>query len=332
MEKMRTSVAMATFNGEEYIEKQLISILEQTLQVDEVIICDDFSTDATVEIVRNFIESRQLQSWHLFTNQRNEGYKKNFYKAISKASGDVIFLADQDDEWCGNKIECMMEVIDENKQIFSLNCAVRLINTDSEEIPYGCEKNYYNCDFTYMEHIPEKVEFLSPAYIAKHNVSPGCTMAITRPLAQMFLNLYNFELPHDWFLNLLAAAKGGCAFLNEPLIRYRRHNNNVIGANNGVVAGIKKKTRSVRMEDYRFRIRAINVLLNDTDMESGAEEVNRVLDLYNKMVQFYKNPSLTKLFKIRRIPDYYELSKKKVRIWEFVVAMRVDTVIRKMIR
>ena len=86
------------------------------------------------------------------------------------------------------------------------------------------------------------------------------------------------------------------------------------------------------MEDYRFRIRAINVLLNDTDMESGAEEVNRVLDLYNKMVQFYKNPSLTKLFKIRRIPDYYELSKKKVRIWEFVVAMRVDTVIRKMIR
>lgn len=332
MEKIRISIVMATFNGEKYIKKQLISILEQTFPVDEVIICDDFSTDATAEIVRNFIDSHHMESWHLFSNQRNEGYKKNFYQAISKASGDVIFLSDQDDEWCRDKIERMVDVITGNKKISSLNCAIKLINGDSEEIPYSCEKNYYNCDFTYMDHTPEAMEFLDLTYIAKHNVSPGCTMAITRPLALKFLSLYNFELPHDWFINLLAADENGCAFLNEPLIRYRRHNNNVIGANNGAAEGIKKKTRSVRIEDYSFRIRAINVILNGMISESRAERVREVLDLYNKMVQFYKNPSPIKLIKIRRIPDYYELSKKKVRIWEFFVSLRLDTVIRKIMR
>lgn len=102
---MTVSVCMGIYNGEKYIEEQLDSILRQTRRAEEVILCDDCSTDRTVEIVRLFIEKHGLgESWRLCCNKENRGYPGNFYYAMSLCAGDVVFLADQDDIWAETKL------------------------------------------------------------------------------------------------------------------------------------------------------------------------------------------------------------------------------------
>lgn len=109
---MNCSVAMATYNGALYIEKQLMSIFEQSTPVDEVIISDDGSSDGTLEIVEDFISNHNLgERWRLIHNEKH-GVRGNFYNAIRNCTGDVVFLCDQDDVWKGQKVEEICQFFD----------------------------------------------------------------------------------------------------------------------------------------------------------------------------------------------------------------------------
>ena len=262
MESAQTvTVVIATYNGEKYIFKQLESIRKQTRKPDEVIIVDDRSTDETYKIITDYINRYALQNWKVFLNDKNLGYKKNFQKGIEKASGEYIFLCDQDDEWENNKIAVMLGVMVDNPQIQALNCGVRLIDGASEELEYRPKKKTYNCGFLYSDQPIGKITYFTYPYLLKHNISPGCTMVITRQLRLEFLNTYKCELPHDWHLNLLAGVDFGCAFYNEPLVKYRRHSNNAIGANTGFVKGITSRTRTNRIQGCEERLRTSNDIL-----------------------------------------------------------------------
>ena len=114
---MKISLLMATYNGEKYIVEQLKSIYNQTVNPDEVLIADDVSNDRTVELIERFIEQHDLKNWKLMINSSNKGYKKNFYDLIQQATGDVIFLSDQDDVWEKNKIELMTKELEKNTKI-----------------------------------------------------------------------------------------------------------------------------------------------------------------------------------------------------------------------
>ena len=96
---MKNSVIMATYNGEKYITEQLDSIRNQTLPPDEVIICDDCSSDNTRTIINEYISKYKLTGWQLYSNEKNIGFFDNFFKALRLSTGDVIYLSDQDDVW-----------------------------------------------------------------------------------------------------------------------------------------------------------------------------------------------------------------------------------------
>ena len=96
MEKCRISVALASYNGGNYLKEQLESIYAQSLLPNEVIVCDDCSTDNSIEILNAYKEKHCLR---YFINEKNLGFVKNFDKAISLCSGDYIALSDQDDVW-----------------------------------------------------------------------------------------------------------------------------------------------------------------------------------------------------------------------------------------
>ena len=86
---VKTAVVIALYNGERFIEKQLDSLRTQTKAPDQVIMCDDGSTDRTIEIVKNYIEQHGLEkTWILSKNEKNLGYIKNFYHAISMSDAD----------------------------------------------------------------------------------------------------------------------------------------------------------------------------------------------------------------------------------------------------
>lgn len=102
---MKTSVVLSAYNGEKFILEQLESIRIQTVPVDEVIILDDCSTDNTAKICQDFITQHNLSHWHFEVNTQNKGFVQNFYAGFQKATGEIIFICDQDDIWRPNKVE-----------------------------------------------------------------------------------------------------------------------------------------------------------------------------------------------------------------------------------
>lgn len=105
---MTVSVAMCTYNGAQYIEEQLLSILHQSVPVDEIVICDDGSTDETIEIIKRIKRDAAIPiSIHI--NEPHLGVNLNFEKAIKLCHGDIIFLSDQDDIWEENKVDTIID-------------------------------------------------------------------------------------------------------------------------------------------------------------------------------------------------------------------------------
>ena len=102
----RISVAMCTYNGERFLPQQLASIAAQTRLPDELVVCDDRSTDRTVAIVREFAASVPFPV-KVFENERNLGYSANFEAAIRRCEGDLIALSDQDDIWYPQHLETL---------------------------------------------------------------------------------------------------------------------------------------------------------------------------------------------------------------------------------
>lgn len=115
--KLTTSVCMCTYNEEAFIREQLDSILGQTQLPSEIIICDDRSTDRTLSILREYECQNQQISWKIHENAQNLGWRRNFRECICMASGDVVFLCDQDDIWDPHKIEVFVKAFAENDHI-----------------------------------------------------------------------------------------------------------------------------------------------------------------------------------------------------------------------
>ena len=110
---MKISVAFIVYNGARYMRKQLDSILAQTHGVDEIIVCDDASSDTTKEILEEY-KNKYLNLFLLHYNNKNLGPTKNIEKAIQACTGDIILLADQDDYWEPNKVETIIKWFEAN--------------------------------------------------------------------------------------------------------------------------------------------------------------------------------------------------------------------------
>ena len=113
---MTLSVAMCTYNGSKFIQDQLNSIINQSRLIDEIIIYDDCSTDATVAIINEYIE-KHPGLIQLFQNKKNLKSTKNFENAISQCTGEYIFLADQDDVWDYYKVEKIIAKFEGNETL-----------------------------------------------------------------------------------------------------------------------------------------------------------------------------------------------------------------------
>ena len=220
------SIAMATYNGQEYLEQQLLSILNQSCQPDEVIICDDCSTDNTCEIIGSFISKHQLTTWRLIQNKKNLGFVSNFMQAVFQTHYEIILLCDQDDIWLPNKIERMSQVMSENNDILTLSSQYSCIDAEGKPILRPKQKSKKSGAL-------QKIKFASFVHMRTY---PGMSMAIRRDFALKCCALASQTelLAHDWFFNLVAAQQNKMYYMYEVLALYRLHGSNTIGlgANN----------------------------------------------------------------------------------------------------
>ena len=239
---MKTSLVMAIYNGEKYIIEQLESIRSQTVKIDEAILIDDCSTDNSYEIVQKFITDHHLNNWKLMKNDNNLGYRNNFKKGLEMSTGDIIFLSDQDDHWHANKVETMLNYMDEN--VFTLASSFQFMNQQGEPFEVKKIKGRSNNNLLFQE-VDQELTEIKLDSLLEMNFSQGCTMAIRQSIIQEFLNVTTGMLPHDWELNIISSTHHGCYYLDIPLIDYRIHNNNTIGMDNIVEGNIieEKKMR-----------------------------------------------------------------------------------------
>jgi len=214
MKKLKlVSIAMATYNGSEYLKEQLDSILNQTYANIEVIICDDCSTDNTFQILQDY--AKKDSRIKLFKNDKNLGYVKNFEKAISLSKGDYIALSDQDDVWMKDKIEILLKEIKKYDLIHSDAC---LIN----------EKNAIISE-SFSKFSNKMIKPLSIIDITLNGCVTGCTCMFTKKLKQYVLPFPDRLYMHDKWLGINAYYLGSIKYLDLPLIKYRQHSNNQIG-------------------------------------------------------------------------------------------------------
>ncbi len=225
------SIAFATYNGEKFIIKQLRSLLCQTLKPDEVIIHDDCSTDRTQDLIQEFITENNLTNWRFSVNEKNLGYKLNFYNTIKETSGDIIFLCDQDDIWIPNKLELMCTYFKKNKKIKVLNSAINYIDQNDALLHFDFSENVSNGGLIFEKLKEGKLYNYGYEYFLLRNISPGCTMAFTEEIKNAYLETPFFEYSHDWAINLLGSFTGNTFFIYIPTVYYRLHAKNTIGVN-----------------------------------------------------------------------------------------------------
>lgn len=201
----KISVCIPTYNGEKYIQQQLESILKQLNDNDEVIISDDSSTDNTVALIKSLNDKRI----NIFPNNTFRSPIYNLENALKKATGDYIFLSDQDDIWHKDKVETMLRYLQDYNTVVS-DC--NLIDEQNNEI----EPSFFQLNKSEPGLINN---FIKNSYL-------GCCMAFDKKILNASLPFPKNIAMHDIWIGLISELLGKPIFIQEKLISYRRHTEN----------------------------------------------------------------------------------------------------------
>ncbi len=221
-DEIKISVALCTFNGATYLPEQINSILSQTVLPDEVVICDDASSDDTLAIVAESTLGRHTD-FRVYKNPSRLGFIKNFERCIQLCKGKIIFLCDQDDIWMPEKIEKLTAVLDRNPKVMGVTHEGRLVNSEGQW--YGTYKNSQ----------------IISGYGKTH-------LAITGALSCLRASSLDLVLPippkfggHDvWITYINKYLPGHWMFIDDVLADIRRHDRNT---SQWVANGFHKITR-----------------------------------------------------------------------------------------
>jgi glycosyltransferase involved in cell wall biosynthesis len=223
---MSVDIVLATYNGDHFLDAQIQSILTQDYPNWHLLIRDDGSCDRTHEIIQAYLhrEPHRLQ-WINPGESENVGVTLNFNHLLEQSSGDYTFLCDQDDSWLPQKITD------------SLQTMKRLESQWGAETPI-----LFHSDLSVAS---EQLEVLHPSFWQSRNLDPacnslrqllirnhitGCTAVINKALRELALPIPQSAFMHDWWLGLVAAAFGKIAYLKQPTVLYRQHQQNQVGA------------------------------------------------------------------------------------------------------
>ena len=217
-------VVLASYNGVSYLSKQVESIFNQTLFPRSLIIRDDGSTDGTVELIGTLLH--QYGDWlRVIPSDKCLGCNKNFEALLRYTNADYIALSDQDDVWIPDKLMISMMRIRDLEAIYGSDRPLAmfsdlvLVNQDGRLISPSFLS--YQCLNPFKTSIDD---------LSLQNVATGCTMLFNRALIKTALPFPDEIIQHDWWLALVASRLGAITFEPQPLVMYRQHSNNIIGA------------------------------------------------------------------------------------------------------
>lgn len=221
---MKCSIVLLTYNGEKYLMQQLKSIKNQTYRPIKLIVSDDASTDKTVEIAKQFADLNQEDEFEVevVANLQNKGRAGNRNSIIDRIEGDFVFLADQDDIWDKHKIKKQIDFLMKNPECFAVTCDRRLINQSGKEL-IKSEDRYIPIENRHKRQIgfKENLKF-------RAGYPANCIGFRNRQLEKVFMIPEDMQEP-DRFLRMMCLCMGKLGYVDEPLVNYRIHTNNLSG-------------------------------------------------------------------------------------------------------
>ena len=219
----KISIALCTHNGSRFLEDQLNSILQQTRKPDEMIVCDDCSSDLTSKILDNFSKNAPFPCKTIF-NERNLKPTKNFEKAICHCTGDYIALSDQDDYWDPKKLQICEECLNNNEGLGAVFSNAHIVDSNMNYLGYTAWERF---NFNNREQMAFK-KGQSLEVLLKHYVVTGATMMFRTELRPYLVPIPKIWF-HDAWIALIIASISSLSFVPAPLLYYRQHRNNHLG-------------------------------------------------------------------------------------------------------
>ncbi len=207
------SIVIATYNGAKFLREQLDSLFAQTYAPLEIIAVDDCSSDSTLVILKEY--ELLHPNFKVYENEINCGPSKTFERGIKLCSGGFISLCDQDDVWAENKVSVLMNSWKENTVI--IYCDSIFINSEGKSLGRR------------ISDIKNLATYTNPLPFIIGNTVSGHAAIFTKKLATKAMPFPTFII-HDWWLAFVASTQGVIQFVDQPLVKYRQHTGNVIGA------------------------------------------------------------------------------------------------------
>lgn len=206
------SVAMAVYNGQAHLHEQLSTLLADLGDLDEVIIVDDGSSDGSATT----LQAWQLQDprVRLILQTQNKGVRSSFERAIEAALHDIVFLCDQDDVWMPGKRDALVACFDKDPRCLLALSDAQVIDADGRTV----------ADSFMQRRGGFRGGLLSTLV---RNRYLGCTMALHRRLVRLAVPVPISAPMHDMWFGAMASLWGNVAYVDRPLIQYRRHGGNV---------------------------------------------------------------------------------------------------------
>ena len=225
-ESDRIAILMATFNGEQYLEAQIDSLLAQSCTDWELFIHDDGSKDGTAGILKAY-EQANPNRIHVLSGESCGSAKENFFFLLSLVRAPYIMFCDQDDVWIPDKIEITlahMHLLEEQAGTRTPCLVFSDLSVTDSNLNLLAERMS-----VYQKLDPHRTE---PGNLIIQNVITGCTVMINSALVELVLKPENTDrmIMHDWWCALLAACFGKVSFVDQPLVLYRQHEGNSVGA------------------------------------------------------------------------------------------------------
>jgi len=225
IEEKTISIALCTYEGAFFLEQQLDSLKKQSISFLELVICDDASTDATASIIKAFSKMAPFPV-RIYRNEKQIGAVQNFSRAISLCQGKYIALCDQDDIWFPDKLAITFQAMKEAEEKFGsqfpllVHSDLTVIDTAGKVIVPSFMK------LRRIRHFDEE----NLKWLLAQNFVTGNTVLMNRPLVEVALPIPAGAMMHDWWLALVAAAVGKIVYIDRPMVLYRQHASNMIGA------------------------------------------------------------------------------------------------------
>lgn len=231
------SVCMATYNGSRYVAEQLSSILAQLGAGDEVVVVDDASADATVEIVRGIGDPRIV----IHRNERNLGYVRSFERAISLSTADVIVLADQDDIWIDGRLEALVAATDAHAVVAS---NLELLDSHRPLSSPLTGRPWLLSAADDGRRLRNELRILAgdaPYF--------GCAMALRRDALELVVPFPDYlRESHDLWIATAANAAGQLGHLEQATVLRRVHDDNASTSRpRGVTAALRSRALLLRL-------------------------------------------------------------------------------------